>query len=73
MSDVVTSRVVCARCGQAQPVFCTCRGCTDPVILCGCDEVTEANVAREGCCEACFAAGCVAGLADFTRCRRLAP
>jgi hypothetical protein len=54
-------------------VFCTCRGCTDPVILCACDEVTEANVAREGCCEACFAAGCVEGLASFTRCRRLTP
>lgn len=73
MSDVVSSGVVCARCGQAQPVFCTCRGCTDPVILCACDEVTEANVAREGCCEACFAAGCVEGLAGFTRCRRLTP
>lgn len=72
MSEEITS-VVCGRCGQSQRVFCTCRGCVDPVILCGCDESTALNVEREGCCEGCAAAGCVEGLSDFTRCRRLAP
>lgn len=63
--------VVCARCGEATRVLCTCRGCRDPVTLCACDEVTEANVGNEGCCPGCVAAGCVARLDAFERCARL--
>lgn len=63
--------VVCGRCGQATRVLCTCIGCRDPVVLCGCPDVTDANVASEGCCAGCVAAGCVARLDSLARCQRL--
>lgn len=67
------SAVVCGRCGQATRVLCTCLGCRDAVVLCACQEVTDANVANEGCCGGCVAAGCVARMDSFARCQRLAP
>ena len=57
--------------GPRTPVTCTCRGCPDPMAHCTCARATEEIVAREGLCEACAEAGCLEGLAEFVRCRRL--
>jgi hypothetical protein len=64
----------CRHCGTPYTaVTCACRGCKDVAFACTCDEAVNETFAREGLCDGCFAAGCIEGVADFVRCRRLAP
>jgi hypothetical protein len=59
--------------GRQVPVTCTCRGCADLAYACECPQATDEIIAREGLCDGCSEAGCIEGVASFTRCRRLAP
>ena len=63
----------CPHChGPRLAVTCTCRACPDLAYACECQAASDEILAREGVCDACAAAGCVAGVATFTRCVRLA-
>ncbi len=64
----------CPHCGGPRlAVTCTCRGCLDLAYACECQRASDEILAREGVCDGCAAAGCVEGVATFTRCVRLAP
>ncbi len=59
--------------GRRVAVTCTCRGCVDLAFACECPRASDEILAREGLCDGCAAAGCLEGVADFVRCRRLPP
>ncbi len=57
--------------GPRVPVTCTCRGCADLAYVCECPRAADEILARQGVCDGCAEAGCVEGVDDFVRCRRL--
>ena len=64
----------CPYCQGARiAVTCTCRGCKDLAYACECQRASDEIIAREGLCDGCAEAGCIEGMADFVRCRRLPP
>ncbi len=69
-----TPSPACPHCGGPRiAVTCTCRACPDLAYVCECQRAADEILAREGVCDRCDAAGCVEGVRDFVRCRRLAP